>query len=190
MSFDTYLKSIIKIGYNNEKKGPSFVWYRLSRNTINNNNIKKRPTFKIDYRIPKECRASYSDYKKSGFSRGHVANDASFDYNKESLKSIYIYSNIIPQKQRLNAYVWGGIEKYARYVTMKLRYTYVVNIILYQDDKTIGRGVGIPTTMFKIILNNKNKFIKIFKVKQTDTIRNLKRYEISFEELMSELSSK
>ena len=190
LPFDHYLKSIINIGYINSVKGPSFVWYRLSKKRVNKNNIKIRHTFKPDYRIDKAFRVTYKDYKKSGMDKGHLASDASFDYNKDSLDSVYVYSNAVPQKHRLNAYVWGALEKYSRYVTMKLGYTYIVNIALYTDNTTIGNNVGVPTVMFKVILNNKNKFLKIFRVEQTDTVRSLKRYNITFEELMTELKSK
>ena len=186
LPYNEYLKDIINIGFNNKVKGPSFVWYRLSRNTINKKNIVKRHEFKTDSRLPKLFRVTGSDYKNSGYDRGHLASDASFDYNDTALAAVYIYSNIIPQKHKLNAYVWGGLEKYARYVTLKLKYTYIVNLVLYSKDK-IGNGVGVPKVMYKIIINNKSKFLRIFKVKQSDTRKGLKRYEISYDNFMNEI---
>jgi endonuclease G len=186
MAYDRYLKSVIKIGYNNKYKGPSFVWYRLSKGTINRSNIRLRNTFKPDYRIESRYRVTDKDYKNSGYDRGHLASDASFDYNLKALNDIYVYSNAIPQKHKMNAYVWGGIEKYARYITLKLKYTYVINLVIY-GNKTIGKGVGVPDTMYKVILNKKNKFMKIFRVKQSDTARSLKNYEISYEDLINEI---
>jgi len=186
LPYNEYLKNIINIGFNNEVKGPSFVWYRLSKNTINKKNIVKRYKFKTDSRLPKLFRVTGSDYKNSGYDRGHLASDASFDYSDAALNAVYVYSNIIPQKHKLNAYVWGGLEKYARYVTLKLKYTYIVNLVLYGKDK-IGNNVGVPKVMYKIIINNKSKFLRIFKVRQSDTKKGLKRYEISYDDFMNEI---
>jgi len=186
LPYNEYLKSIIKIGFNNNAKGPSFVWYRLSKNTVNKKNIVKRHDFKEDVRLENRFRVTDDDYRKSGFDRGHLASDASFDYSDTALDDVYIYSNIVPQKHKLNAYVWGGFEKYARYITLKLKYAYVVNLVVYSND-TIGANVKVPKVMYKVIINNKNKFLRIFKVKETDTKKGLKRYEISYDKLMSEL---
>jgi len=186
LPYDQYLRSMIRIGYNNDFKGPSFVWYRLSKGNINRKNIKKRKLFIPDYRLDKKIRVSSKDYEKSGYDKGHLASDASFDYSEKALDDIYVYSNAIPQKHRMNAYVWGGMERYARYIAMSLKYVYVVNMVKY-GDKTMGNEVGIPDIMYKIIMNNKNKFLKIFKVKQDDTTISLKHYVITYEELMNDL---
>jgi len=186
LPYDLYLKSLINIGYSNEYKGPSFVWYRLSKRNVNKNNIKKRMLFRPDYRLDKNIRAKTKDYYKSGYDKGHLASDASFDYSKKALKDVYIYSNVVPQKHSMNAYIWGNIERYARYVTLKLGYTYVVNIVLYGKE-FIGNNISVPVVMYKVIMNNKNKFLKIFKVRQEDTNRSLKHYVITYEELIKDL---
>ena len=186
LDYDQYLKSIIRIGYNNNFKGPSFVWYRLSKGNVNRKNIKRRKLFIPDYRLEKSLRVNSEDYKKSGYDKGHLASDASFDYSEKALDDVYVYSNAVPQKHRMNAYVWGGMEKYARHIALKLKYVYVINIVKYSND-TIGDNVNVPSIMYKVIMRNKNKFLKIFKVKQSDTTRGLKHYVITYEELMKEL---
>jgi len=189
VDFDLYLKSIINIGYNNKHKGPSFVWYKLSKGNVNKVNIKKRLRFKPDYRIKSKYRAKKKDYKKSGYDKGHLARDASFDYNLKALKDVYRYSNAVPQKHFLNAYIWGGLERYGRFLALRMGYVYIVNIIIY-GDKTIGKDVGVPKFMYKVMINKKNKFLKIFKVRELDINKGLKRYEISYSELIKDLKNK
>ena len=172
---DIYLKGIIDIGYSFKHKGAVYSWAKLTKKKINSCNIKKRPCFYSDKRIPKEYRSYVSDYLNSGYDRGHLISDASFDNNIENLKAVYKLSNIVPQKPHLNRYVWKGIERYSRYVTMVLGYTYVINIMLYKDEK-IGNGISVPFIMYKLIMNNKHGFLKVFRVRQDNITKGLKYY--------------
>jgi len=183
---DIYLKGIIDIGYSFKYKGPVYVWAKLTKKKINNNNIKKRPCFYSDKRIPKQYRSYVSDYLNSGYDRGHLISDASFDNNKENLKAVYKLSNIVPQTPYLNRYVWKGIERYSRYVTNVLGYTYVMNILIYKDGK-IGNGIGVPYIMFKLIMNNKHKFLKVFRVRQDNITKGLKYYLSDIDRLKKDI---
>jgi len=183
MRYDRYLRSTIKIGFLDEVKGPSFVWCRLSKGNLLKDSIKNRPTIKRDFRLPLEVRVGNDDYFLSGYDRGHVCSDASFDYSEKSLNDVYVYSNIIPQNHYLNSYVWGSLERYTRLVALKLGYVYVVNLMLYSDSY-IGDKVYIPGTMIKVIINKKHKYLRIFSLNKNDKDTNLSRYEITYEQLV------
>ena len=185
---DVYLNNKIHIGYNLEAKGCDYVWYRLSKHTVNKNNIKKRKSFYTDKRLPRESRSHYGDYTGTGYDRGHLASDASFDYSDEVLKDVYVLSNVVPQRPDLNRKVWSGIERYTRYITHKLGYLYVMNVMLYKDDVTIGNGVKVPTVLYKILMNNKHKVLRIFRCVQSDDVVGLKRYLVDFDTFKTDVA--
>lgn len=101
----------ISICYDYHNKSAKAVAYELTGNLVNSLNIKKRPRFYTETRVPMEHRANYKDYTRSGFDRGHLAPDASFDSSKESLHSAYTLANIVPQYPNLNRRSWVKAEK-------------------------------------------------------------------------------
>ena len=187
MSNDLYLnKKYFKIGYSFKYKGPNYVWYRLSKGNILKPSIKPRGYFRSDNTIPFKYRVTSIDYLHSGFDRGHLASDASFDYSRASLTSCYIYSNVVPQRHLLNAGSWLVAERYSRLLAIKLKYVYVFNIVIYSND-TIGNDIHIPKYIYKVIINKKYKLLKIFKFKEADTNHSLKDKLISLDELKQDI---
>jgi endonuclease G len=76
-------KQVYKICYSYKYKGALAVWYELKGDLVDKKNIKKRPRFYTEKNIPAKFRSKSKDYVKSGFDRGHLANNASFDYDKK-----------------------------------------------------------------------------------------------------------
>jgi len=175
-------RKIYKLEYNYEFKSTPYLWYRLSKNKINKGNIKERMEFREDPLIPLEYRSKNIYYLETGYDKGHLAPDASFDYNLKTLKETYFLSNVIPQKPKLNRQLVKTIEKYERLVTKKLGYLYVVCLNKYEDNKTIKGNVRIPSTMYKILINKKNKFLRIFRYKQSDEGYKIKEHLITVDE--------
>jgi len=97
-------KNFITICYDYNLKAPTAVSYILDGGLVNELNIEKRPSFKIERTIEREYRASYSDYTHSGYDRGHLALDVAFDWSEESLNEVYSLANIIPQARKVNRY--------------------------------------------------------------------------------------
>ncbi len=171
--------------YNYQYKSCTMLWYRLNKSKINRKNIKKRYRFKEDPEIDKRYRATLEDYKYSGYDRGHLASDSSFDYNKKVLKNTYYLSNVIPQKPIVNRYIVEKIERYERYVTTKLGYLYVVCLNKF-GNVTIGDNLYVPKTMYKILISNKYKFIRIFRYTQKDNNKPIKHFVITMEEFLED----
>ena len=162
-------KQVYKICYSYKYKGALAVWYDLDGNLVNKNNIKKRPRFYSEKTIPMQYRAKPKDYTHSGFDRGHLASDASFDWNIKSLRKTYSMANISPQYPKLNRKAWIKAEKLERKVAYNLGSVSVINLIDYRgSSKTIGRNkIVVPTGYFKIIYNNKKGYKKCFYYKNT-----------------------
>ena len=94
-------KQVFTICYNYKMKGAKYVSYTLDGNKVNVINIKKRNSFYTEKNLPKKYRSHNKDYTHSGYDRGHLANDASFDYSKKVVRKTYSMANIIPQHRKL-----------------------------------------------------------------------------------------
>jgi len=150
-------KSYYKICYDYNLKAARYVGYTLDGSLVNAVNIKKRPRFYEEKRIPKQYRAKHSDYTRSGYDRGHLQNDANSDWSKKSQKSTYSMANIIPQVPTVNRKTWIKAEKYERKVAVKLGSVQVLNGVIYPSKpQRIGRnGIAVPSGYWKMIFNNK-----------------------------------
>lgn len=111
--------------------------------------------FSSDPTIPDHLEAQLEDYYRSGYSRGHLAPAGNFRNNqRESDESFYL-TNIVPQVQKCNnSGVWSQIEEIVRDWAVHYGELYVVTGPVYMSQpRTIGRGVRIPDSLYKVIWN-------------------------------------
>jgi len=165
-------KEYFQVCYDYNLKTAKAVTYTLYGDLVNETNIKKRPSFKIDKEVEKKYRASTKDYTKSGYDRGHLANDSSFDWSQESLNATYKLTNIIPQVRKVNRYTWIKVERYARFIATKLGEVKIINIVTYPKNPTrIGKNqIAVPKGFYKILYNNDQNYLKCFYYKNNNNI--------------------
>lgn len=96
--------------------------------------------------------------------RGHLANDAPFDWSDKSVKNTYSMANVIPQYKNINRYTWIKAEKPERLVATKLGKVSVLNGVIYSDNpKTIGRNkVAVPKAFWKMLFNKEKNMSVVF----------------------------
>ena len=157
-------KKVYTICYSYKYKGAKYVSYTLYGSKVNKLNIKKRPKFYSEKLIPIKYRSKSSDYKYSGYDRGHLASDASFDYDKKVLSKVYTMANIVPQAPQVNRKLWLKAEKLERYIAVKLGNVNVINGVIYDEtSKTIGKNnIAVPSTFWKMIYNDNNGYKRYF----------------------------
>ena len=157
-------KNYYTICYDYTLKGARSVTYSLDTNQVNLLNIEKREDFYIEESIPKPYRSRYSDYTGSGYDRGHLASDASFDWSEESLKSVYSMANIVPQEPDLNRYSWIDTEKLEREKAKEFKKVQVKIIVNYSDNPMqIGENaISVPRGFYKSISNKDFNYEECF----------------------------
>ena len=157
-------KEFFQVCYDHNLKTAKAVSYTLYGDLVNETNIEKRPSFKIDREVEKQYRASTKDYTKSGYDRGHLANDASFDYDKKVVRKTYTMANIIPQAPTVNHKTWIKAEKLERKVAVSLGTVKVLNGVIYSSNpKRIGKNrVAVPDAFWKMIYNDSKNYKKCF----------------------------
>ncbi|TBR81168.1 DNA/RNA non-specific endonuclease [Campylobacter novaezeelandiae] len=139
-------------------KGTKAVAYRVEASNLKAVQLKNRPYFEEDTNIPKKYRTYWQDYKKSGYTRGHTAPNASFRFSVAAQKSVFLMSNITPQNAQINNKVWNKIEKRERQLALKNGSIEVLNLVIYQDNpKFIRNNIAIPSHYIKILKTNSYK---------------------------------
>ncbi len=101
--------------------------------------------------------ADLSDYKKSGYDRGHLAPAADMEWNKESCSESFYMSNMTPQAPAFNRGMWQQLESQVRKWADRFGKVIVVTGPVLEKNageyKTIGANqVAVPEYFFKSIL--------------------------------------
>ena len=115
--------------------------------------IKREDNFHEETRIAERHRALLSDYRGSGYDRGHMAPNGDMG-NKDAQFDSFSLSNMIPQSPKNNQEVWRKLEEATRAVVTKQKQdAYVVTGPVFEGKrlKTIGQGVIVPTAVYKAV---------------------------------------
>ena len=101
--------------------------------------------------------ATLSDYRKSGYDRGHLAPAADFAYSDEAMSETFYMSNMTAQSPQFNRGIWKALEEQVRAWASEYGRAYVIcGPVLDEPAEnyaTIGvNKVAIPRAFYKIIL--------------------------------------
>ncbi|CAA6818209.1 MAG: DNA/RNA endonuclease G [uncultured Sulfurovum sp.] len=150
--------------YDYQKKAVKSVSYTLIGDLMNEQNIDDRPSFHVEKELESKNRTSSTDYTNSGYDKGHMAPDASFDWSEESLDAVYTLANVIPQAPQVNRYAWSKVESYARDKAEELGELNIVNVVKYgQRSSRMGKNqMAISKGYFKILYNKDENYEECF----------------------------
>ena len=139
------------VGYDYDRKVPIWVAYHLTREGVEKK-YKRSNRFKVDKEIPEAYRSTLSDYKGSGYDRGHMAPAATVDFSETSMQESFLLTNMTPQLPGFNRQGWRYLEAYIRDWAVGRGNLYVVTGSLFDGEiETIGDHVSIPTGFFKVV---------------------------------------
>ncbi|MCR5171488.1 MAG: DNA/RNA non-specific endonuclease [Treponema sp.] len=129
--------------------------YKLEDSNIRKN-AKRSNDFRPDYQIPTGS-AEPSDYRRSGYDRGHLAPAADFSFDKAYMNETFYLSNITPQDHGLNGGIWNDLESQVRRWAKRFGRVYVVTGPILEKRpnqyKSIGANkVAVPEFYYKVIL--------------------------------------
>jgi len=125
--------------------------------------VERQNNFRPDFRIPKRFRADLSDYKGSGFDRGHLVASANQRDIEIQNSETFLLTNMAPQNSNLNRQTWRRLEEAIRDLDgkPKVRETYVICGPIFDFTKEIafigeadknGIEIPIPSHFFKCVL--------------------------------------
>lgn len=142
------------LSFNRETNQPNWVAWCLE-NYETDGKIHRRDDFIADEDIPQPHRVEPSDYRKSGYDRGHMAPSADMKFDAQAMKECFYMSNICPQTHKLNAGAWNKLEAACRRWANKFERVYIVcgPIFIKGKHKSIGQEhkITVPDAFFKCI---------------------------------------
>lgn len=141
------------IYYSNEHRQPYYVAWSLSPEQVRTVNVTRSDNFRPDPSVA--AGSDLSDYRRSGYDRGHMAPAADFRFSQEAQESTFLLSNISPQHHDLNTGAWKNLEDQCRNWAERDSTIYIVCGPILTDylDRSIGRNkVTVPMRYFKVVL--------------------------------------
>ncbi|MGF7206732.1 endonuclease G [Skermanella aerolata] len=114
--------------------------------------------FHADSNLAPEDRAELSDYRRSGFDRGHLAPSGDMP-DSDAQQESFSLANIIPQNRALNRGIWEGIESAVRDYVGSKGEVYVVTgpVFRGQTLRRINGRVLVPTDIYKAVYDPRRR---------------------------------
>jgi endonuclease G len=109
-------------------------------------------SFHPEPRLSTGDRATLTDYKASGYDRGHMAPNGDMPTTGAQQESFSL-ANMIPQSKRINEGVWEGIETAVRNAVERGEGAYLITGPLFEGKtlQQINDRVLVPTAVFKMV---------------------------------------
>jgi endonuclease G len=144
----------------------------------------ERPLFEQDPLVKTES-AHWRNYKKSGYTKGHLCPAGDRKKSQELFDETFFTSNASPQLYDFNAGVWNRLENKVRYWAGKYEGIYVVTGGVLTDDlETIGtEEVAVPEYFYKVLLTKDKTRMIAFLVPHEKSNQPLYDFVISVDEL-------
>lgn len=145
--------SFYALSYIERHEQAEWVYYQLTPSMINGS-VSRMDDFRPDPEVSTRS-AQVSDYKGSGYDRGHLAPAADMKHSLTAMSESFFLSNMSPQEASFNRGIWKKLESQVRTWTREKNSLYVVTgPILSSNKGSIGsNNVTIPAYYYKVLLD-------------------------------------
>ncbi len=144
------------LGYSGFMRSALWVCEIIEANELTGD-AKRKNRFKADPLIPGQWQSQLSDYKYSGFDRGHLAAAGNYKHDQELNNESFYLSNMAPQVPGFNQQIWRELEELSReYVDEFDTGIYVITGGFLEDHREL-RSIGankvvVPSHFYKILV--------------------------------------
>tara|TARA_Y100000768_G_scaffold370540_1_gene336442 strand:+ start:4569 stop:5402 length:834 start_codon:yes stop_codon:yes gene_type:complete len=140
--------------YQAHHRNPSWTLHELTRAQTSGQQSRSND-YRRDQRISDAVEAS--DYRSSGFDRGHMVPAADRRKDKASMSETFLMSNMTPQRPEFNRGIWRVLEQKIRKDFLSLRREDDVFVFtgahLEKNLPQLTTKISIPEFFYKIIFN-------------------------------------
>jgi endonuclease G, mitochondrial len=139
--------------HSGETRTPVYVAQRLNRRSVEDADEKRATKFFADARLPSAERAELEDYKRSGYSRGHMAPAGDMP-TPTAMAQSFSLANMVPQDIQHNGGAWAKIEQDTRHYVRRAKgdVFVITGPVFTPGSPRIGQnGVRVPAYLFKLV---------------------------------------
>ena len=142
------------LGYDEDWEQPRWTAHRLTAAQVRARGVRRDDDFRPDPAI-RTGSAERADYRRSGYSRGHLVPFGDQNYDAAAGRETFLYSNISPQLPEHNAAVWRELEDNVRDWALRHGELYIVTgPVVGPSPKRIGANrVAVPEAFYKVLLS-------------------------------------
>lgn len=138
------------LSYNDSRGTMNWVAWRTTAADLGKR--RERPLFRPDMALPSGFRrVQYLDYSGSGYDRGHMVPAADRFADEAGHNETFLMTNIVPQTDDLNQFVWNKLESYVRGTVRRRTDAYTIAGV-YGEKHRIRDRVMVPTNIWKVIV--------------------------------------
>ena len=127
---------------------------------------KRKDNFHPDASVTPNCSASLADYATvvRTHDRGHMAPAGNNTQNDAIMSESFNLSNMVPQVANNNRGIWKQVETFERQWAMApgTDFYIISGGIFDQGHPVVGNGLGIPTRLYKIIIEKNSKKVQAY----------------------------
>ena len=126
----------------------------------------RKDDFRPDPQVTPNCSASLADYATVGktHDRGHMSTAKNNTINAEIMSESFFLSNMVPQFANNNRGIWKQLEMQERQWAMApgTDFYIISGGIFDAGHAKTGNGLGIPTRLYKIIIEKNSKKVMAY----------------------------
>ncbi len=137
------------LAYNESTGGPNWVSWHLEAKDLGGT---ARSTFHPNASLQPAMQIRPSDYKGSGYDRGHMCPSGDRTDNREDNEATFMMSNMLPQAASLNREVWKRLEEHCRKLADAGNELYIMAGGAGSLGRIAGGKVNIPAACWKVIV--------------------------------------
>lgn len=173
------------LSYNEAHEQANWVHYKLDPYFLSGS-TPRTDSFKSDPLVTTNS-ATKSDYKGSGYDRGHLAPAADMKYNSLAMLESFYMSNMSPQNPSFNRGIWKRLESLVRGWGEKFEiYVSTAGVLGSNNLGAIGKNrVTIPSRFYKVIYAPDKKIMIGFLLSNRKQSGNLSSYAVSVDKIES-----
>jgi endonuclease G len=127
---------------------------------------KRKDNFRPDPAVPPQCSATLADYATVGktHDRGHMAPAGNNTQNDDIMSESFFLTNMVAQVANNNRGIWKQLETFERqWATAPGTDFYIISGGIYdQGHPVTGNGLGIPTRLYKIIIEKNSRQVQAY----------------------------
>jgi endonuclease G len=162
-------------------KAPIAVFEHLTLAGINGP-AKRKDNFRPDPAVVLQCQSQLADYATAGniYDRGHMSPAGNNTVNDQVMSESFFLSNMVPQVANNNRGIWKQLETWERNWALKGGDFYIISGGIYNPGhKVIGNGVGVPDSLFKIIIEKNSKKVMAYMMPNASLpVQDLPKYQV------------